>query len=438
MSLPASVNYAEPMATLPENTQSFSVVSTSLNGSVFGPSSQIIVDLGNRGFLDPASLYFRYKVTWTSPGVTSIANARIVGTPAYTPILRVDTLVNSQTIETINNYNTVANIHTNLALSVADKLGQQYSLGYGLLSADGLANEDTDGSSFVTAASGGGSTTFTRAYSAPLISMLGFSDKLLPLFLMNNTRFVFTLDTAGNCGLQTATATDALISNFSITNFEVVYNCVDMGPAVERDVASMNPKIRIKTSSYASGIAPQIPASSSGSTSLSFNMRYASVKAVILACAGAGANSANRLMDALDVTAGNGDYQFVIGGINYPQRSLSTLNNKAGLMMELRRVMGTIFGNTVAMAITADEFNASTLAATSYNKPGKFWVGSCLQKLTVASRSFFTGVSTQLSPIQVNINLGYSNNQVVTPVLVLWYDAVIELDSVTHQILMIQ
>ena len=133
MSLPASVNYAEPMATLPENTQSFSVVSQAVNGATFGPSSQIIVVLGNRGFLDPASLYFRYKVTWTSPGLVAAATAWVVGTPVYTPILRLDCLVNSQTIETINNYNTVCNMHTNLALSVADKLGQQYNLGLALL-----------------------------------------------------------------------------------------------------------------------------------------------------------------------------------------------------------------------------------------------------------------------------------------------------------------
>ena len=438
MSLPASVNYAEPMATLPENTQSFSVVSQAVNGATFGPSSQIIVDLGNRGFLDPASLYFRYKVTWTSPGLVAAATAWVVGTPVYTPILRLDCLVNSQTIETINNYNTVCNMHTNLALSVADKLGQQYNLGYGTAPGDALSNENTDGGSFATIANGGGVTNAVRYYSAPLISMLGFSDKLVPLFLMNNTRLIFTLDTASNCG--SSLAADSAISGFSITNFEVVYNCVDMGPSVEREISAMNPKLRIKTSSYAAGVSPQIPAGTTGSTSLSFNMRYASVKAAILACGGAGALSANRLLDSLDATTGNGDYQFMIGGINFPQRSLSTTNNKAGILMELRRVMGTIFGSTVAMSITSSEFNRDTSSATSVVQPGKFWVGVCLQKLTVASRAFFTGVSTQLSPIQVNLNIGtaVAANQPIVPILVLWYDAVIELDSATHQILMIQ
>ena len=434
MSLPQSVNYAEPMVTLPENTQSFSVVSQPVNGAAFGPSSQIIVDLGNRGFLDPASLYIRYKVIWSTPGVAAAAsNCYILGTPAYTAFLRMDCLVNSQTIETINNYNTVCNLHTNLALSVADKLGQQYNLGYGLGAGDPLNNENTDSGQFPVAQNT--ATTLTRTYSAPLISMLGFSDKLIPLFLMNNTRFVLTLDTAANCG--SALAADAAIANFSITNFEIVYNCIDMGPQVEREVAAMNPKLRIKSSSYACGVAPQIPAGSAGATSLSFNMRYASVKAAILACGGAGALSANRLLDSLDVTNSTGDYSFVVGGINYPQRALSTVNNKAGLMMELRRVMGSIFGNTVAMSVTTSEFTATTQTATSAVQPGKFWVGVCLQKLTVASRAFFTGISTQLSPIQVNINLGVASNQVVTPMLVLWYDAVIELDSATHQVLMI-
>ena len=125
--LPQSVNYQEPLVVLPENTMNFEYTATPVNGSTFAPSSQILVDLGNRGFLDPASLYFRYKITYTG---TAAQVPTICGVPAYTPILRLDTFANSQNIETINNYNSVSALSVNMQLNVADKLGQQYNLGF--------------------------------------------------------------------------------------------------------------------------------------------------------------------------------------------------------------------------------------------------------------------------------------------------------------------
>ena len=101
--LPSAINYQEGLAVLPENTQNFNVACVPVNGGAIGPSSQIQVDLGNRGFLDPASLLIRYKITYTV--ATAGDTIRVVGTPAYTPFLRLETLVNSNTVESINNYN---------------------------------------------------------------------------------------------------------------------------------------------------------------------------------------------------------------------------------------------------------------------------------------------------------------------------------------------
>ena len=117
--LPTLVNYQEPLVVLPPETQNFEYTAVPVNGSTFAPSSQILVDLGNRGFLDAASIYFRYKMTYTFAAGAVNDTINIVGTPAYTPLLRLDTFANSQNIETINNYNTVANIsvsYTHLTL----------------------------------------------------------------------------------------------------------------------------------------------------------------------------------------------------------------------------------------------------------------------------------------------------------------------------------
>ena len=109
--LPSQVNYNEPLLRLPENTTNFLAAALPTNGSKFGPGSIAQVDLQtNRGFLDPASLSIRYKVSVSS---ASNEQAKIVGTPAYTFINKFVCYANSQTIETISNYNTVANLLTN-------------------------------------------------------------------------------------------------------------------------------------------------------------------------------------------------------------------------------------------------------------------------------------------------------------------------------------
>jgi hypothetical protein len=426
MSLPASVNYDEPMFSLPEGS-SFEFSATPVNGSVFGPSSQIIVDLGNVGFLDPKSLFFRYSITYTA-GIT--ADPKTVGTPAYTPFSRLDTLVNSQTIETVNLYGVVSNLYTNLQLSISDKMGNP-ALGY----QDGLTNQNTDGATIPNV--GTTATSAPQYMSAPLLGILGNCDKLIPLFLLNQTRVVLTLDSVANVASNITLESTSLV-NFAISNFEICYNCVQMGSAVEREIM-MSPKLRLKSTSYATSTAPQIASGTSGSLSMQFNMRYASVRSAILISGGTSATfSANKNYDSYDLTSGNGDYQFNIGGIGYPQKPISTINNKAGVISELRKVVGSIFGSTVSMAISREEFNKAQNSATSVVLPAKFWVGTLLMRLIEPSRSLFNGVSTQLSPINVNVNINTATTQAINPTLVLLYDAVIEIDSMSRQVTMVQ
>ena len=426
--LPSAINYQEGLAVLPENTQNFNIACVPVSGGAIGASSQIQVDLGNRGFLDPASLLFRYQITYT---IASGSTGRVVGTPAYTPILRLETLVNSNTVESINNYNTVANMLTNLQLGVSEKYGQQTSFGYENTTSP-VIMENLDGAIMLSAA-----TTVVRWYSAPLIGLLAGSEKLIPLFLLNNIRLQFTLDTLAN--IQTNLSGDSgIITAFAITNFEVCYNMIDFGHDVEREIIALNPKIRIKSQSYSTGSQP-IASTLSGSFSLVYNQRYASVKSAYLNMGGTDVNkSANKNMDSYDITSGNGDYSFQIGNINYPQKALSTTNNRSGILQELRRSMNTIFGSNVSMSINTAEFAYISTSQTTASIPAKFWVGVCLQKLTIPQKAFFTGISTQNSPITVAININTATSQAHNVMLILNYDAIIEIDSSTKQCILIQ
>ena len=71
------------------------------------------------------------------------------------------------------------NMLVNLQMSVADKLGQQYSLGYVDTTTASVANESLDGRLCSSAGE-------TFSLSAPLYSLLGNSEKLIPLFLLQN------------------------------------------------------------------------------------------------------------------------------------------------------------------------------------------------------------------------------------------------------------
>ena len=422
--LPNSINYEEPLATLPPDTQNIQVIANPVNGATFGANSQIIVDLGNRGFLDPASLYIRYKFTAASAG-----NVEMVGTPVYTPFLRLDTLINSATVETINNYNVISNMLTNLKLSVSDKIGQQYALGYTDSGATTpINNEQTDGRTVSNAENG--------FLSGPLYNCLSFSEKMIPLFLMNNIRLVFTLDSLTNmCNTQTGKNP---FTGFTISNFELCYNMIDFGSEINNNIMAMD-KIRIKSQSFASSVSP-LASATSGNVNLVFNHRYSSVKAAYLNCGGGDAlKSANKNMDAYDITSGNGDFQLQVNGVNYPSRSLSTINNKAGILQELRKTMNSIFDKNVAMSINSYEFSVySSTSTTSFIIPAKFWVPFCLQKLTIPQKAFFTGVNTNGSPLTVSINIGTATSQIHNVMLILNYDMILEIEPQSKQVQVIQ
>lgn len=425
--LPNQVNYAEPLLMLPENTSNFLVAALPSNGSTFGPGSIAQVDLTtNRGFLDPASLSIRYKITTTSATGTQ---TKIVGTPLYTFINKYVCYANSQTIETISNYNTVANLLVNLQMGVSEKVGQQYNLGYNNTTSTPVTNEQTDGRICAIA----GETFYL---SGPLPSLLGNSEKLIPLFLLQNMRLEFTFESLANVSSNIAADSGSIMTGYTISNFEVVYNVVDFGQEIQRSIIAENPKIRIKSSSYNTSIAP-IANGTTGNVNLIYNLRYASIKSAFLNFGGTStAYSANKNMDSFDLSSGTNDYCLSIAGINYPQKPLRT-DNKAGIMNELRRAMGSIYGNNVSMSINSVEFAAIDQGSTTYVIPGKFWVGINLQKLTIASKAFFTGVSTQNSPITAIMNLGGTTNQLYNVMLVANYDAIIDIDTQTKQVVIV-
>ena len=459
VALPKVVDYNEPMYSLPPNTQSFQVVCNPISGSSFTPSSQIDIDLGSRGFMDPKSLMIRYKIT-----TANAAEAYIVGTPVYTPFLRVSTMMNSQTVETINNYNVVANMLTNLNRDLAQKLGEAYSYGYNAEALNATTvptnNEQTDGGVF--AANG------SKSLSAPLICSLSQCEKLVPLNLLNGIRLTFTLDsivnmfsTISNVGATpaygftnpanytpgavavavsvpgTAGTAVAVPTNYTISNFEVVYNCIDFGDEVKNMVASMD-RIRIKSQTWASSVQT-LASGASGQQNLIYNHKFSSVKSLFLNMGGANrAISANGNMDSYNVAGATGDYQFICGQQSIPQRVLSCNNNYGGILQSLRQAIGSVFDKNNAMSINSVEFGRALSDAVTWPiLPCKFIVGVSTEKIKVPG-SFFTGISTEASPISAIININTPTSQIHNAMLIVNADLVYEIDPQTKQVVVIQ
>lgn len=412
--LPDTVNYGEQLSSLPKNTQCLNIACAPSNLQSATSGSQIYFDLINRGYLDPQSMYISYTYT-----LTSAVGAQMIGVPVYTPFNRCEVSVASQTIDSIQNYNIVMNTLLNGNFDVAQKYGQQASYGYN--ASTGVPSlEQLDGRLMTLNEVG----TFT----APLMTILSSSEKLIPLGMMGATRITLTVDSINNMFTTTVVPTGFVLSNLSLR-----YKVIEYGPDVDQAIRMANPNgLTIKTQSFASS-SQNLNAGQTGYTELIYNFRYSSIKSLI-AVNGNGTAGSNKQFDSVDLTSGTGDYSFSCGGIIYPQKALNTSTNKTEILQEFRSAMGSIFDKNNNCSINTVEFGYnSTAAATSYSAPAKFYVGTSLEK-QIGSNSILSGVSSSDSPITYRINTGTSigaNQSTVS--LIVNYDALIIVDPNSKQ-----
>jgi hypothetical protein len=248
-------------------------------------------------------------------------------------------------------------------------------------------------------------------------------------------RIQLTLDSLANIGSQVTG--DSALSSYTISNFEIVYNQIQFPASVHQQIKMAVPKIRIKTQSFGVG-SQSLPAASNGTINLYYNLRYASIRSLFLISAPSTAVSASRSMESVDPTTNSGSIQFSVGGVVMPQNPLSTVNNKAGILNELRRAMGSIYDKNNSMSIGGTEFIQTQASTTTIVIPGKFYVGINTQKLTQSQDYMFTGVSSTNSQINVIISTSTVIANALNAYLIANYDAIFEIDTLTKQLNYIQ
>ena len=428
MSLPIEVA-PKNMGQLPPSTSCNSLVANPINGASFTENQIISFDLATgRGFLNPNSLYIRYK--FTASGMVG-AGGQMIGTPVYSPLFQFQMLFNSQVVETITDYNLYCEDLINIKTDVASKAGLSQALGYGGVGTVFTMN-NVNGR-LLTA------TPDAFTLSGPIPCILSQSESYVPLFMFGAVRINFTLDTIANMFNTTNTPT-----GYTMTNVELCYDVINFDPAVEAYYASLanqSGKIVLKSYSVATGSQP-LASGSSGSFQLPFNYRLASIKSLLLHNSPAvapGATTGCGKHTALDITSNNGSYQFECGQMLYPPRSLSTVNNKAGLISELCL---SLFGNrniaSNSLGLTPTTWNVTSASyPDTYTACGMAYVGVNLERIP-SNSAMLTGVSSLLAPINVRLEINTVTSIPCQIRLFAIYDALIEIDVNTREVRILQ
>lgn len=433
--IPKEINYLNPKMGLPQNTQSSQISIKPISGNTFrlASSTQIQFDLPSNAFLRPDSLYLRYKINVNLTAVSNPATANycaIVGTPAFSPLARLDTYFGSQIVETINNYNVVNNMLINNSLDTVQKFRAGVLFGNVTEAATSATYTESENGRFLYSA---GAQVNSFGVVSPINCVLSNAANLIPLFAMPTVRVQFTLDDFSNVLAQEGTATATYID---LSDVELVYTSVDFGAEIENTVRSMGAgKFFIPTTSY-SVISQSVPAFS-GNTELSYSMRLSSVKSMYFLAAGT--SSKNKLYDSYNITTA-GTYQFSIGGLLYPQIPISSANGAAIALYEEMQAKGASVASkdvfsTVAKYSQYYLANNANLTTNNnvdgYKQPASFVVGYDTEKLKT-NDALLSGVSTQNSNVGVRLLNTANSGSTLTGILIAHYDGLIEIDTMVR------
>ena len=430
MSLPLEVNYAQQVSEFAQSTMNEVVLTPSTGSGKYDAGGSVIkFDFLTSGVIDPSSIILRFQAL---VGTSTTNSAQIRGTPASAFFSKLEVLLGSSVIESIQNYNVVANMWTNLNQDISMKYGNQVPYGWGSATAATLMTE-CDGR--VCANTGG---TEIISFAIPLCCLLSNSCKAIPAFCMNQISIQLTTETLANVFMPTLAAVAStppipatgVPATLQLQNLELVYNKIEFDKSVERSILSM-PKLVFKSWSFTNS-SVSVPSASSGQISLVYNQKLASIKSAFIHCSPPTASTNNGLFDAVDPTVGNGDVNVVINGTQYPSRSISTLNARSYVIQSLRKALGNLTDKSNNLSINNAEFLGTSATATLF-QPAKAYFGIGLEKMHIPDEvAILAGVSSNGSNITVNINTATQTATQLNVSLILAYDALFEIDTVNR------
>ena len=426
--LPKEIDFSRKLPDLPDGVTSTLASVQSINGTSFTSGNVIEFQLPARDglFIDPRSIFIRFRFKGTS----QVAAAALRRKTCWSVFSKLDEYINSTPISSVYNYHQVANMLCDLNYNVADVFGQQASWGISpLAGAPTFAQFDSYTFSGATA-------TDNLSCAAPLLgSALSNMDHFIPTGLMGQVRLQLTV--ASITDLCTTGTTN--LASFSIENPEICFQTFEAGIAVQNMVASMAPKLYIRSSAYANQ-STSLAAATTGFNQLLFNHRYRSVENLFVLCSGNDvAKSVNAWGDSYALTK-SGTLQTQISTQQFPTLPIRYDVHRSAVLQYNRMAVGAVTDNRNSMSIGAVEFayNIADATITTKEEPAKHIVAFPVSKLAVQSpnqqSALLSGVDASAAPINLLVNISDATNQACSVAMICQYSCLIEVDPMTRQV----
>lgn len=426
LNIPSDVLYTASKPSIPAGSDHVDNQLAPTSGSgTYSPGDVFYFDLPSANFADfQNSLYVRANINVVQPSNTGGSSFNVIGTPLYSWISKLETIINSTTYESISNLGPVANMFVNSQLNYSQKIGNS-NFGY-----TGVSAGTVNGAQ-ITVATGGTPITAPTVIpvSGPLPCVLSSCAQLVPMFACPLVRLQFTVAQLADV-LTAGTGTNPIVpTSFTVSDIRLCYKSISFGPQVEQYVKQMMPNIMIKTTALQ--IMSQAVAAFQGQQDLTFNMRNQSIKSLFSILSPTAATTVNRLQDSQDLTNGNGTYQFNINSKYFPSFQLNTKTNKSQFLSEHKMAIAASSGHSIQsanMSITPTEFLTLGSTTTTMTQMGKFYVSSNCEK-HMSNNYVMSGVSSRDAPIIFSINNSSGGVSVAaTVVLIVLADAMLEID----------
>jgi hypothetical protein len=426
--LPKEVNYS--LAQLPPSVRGESFVSAPQNGASFAESQQIQLSLVQNvgAYFVPQSAYLTFNINIT-PHASS--DNYLLGIPAASVFSRSDLFLNSQNVESIQNYGALVNTLFNGKMNIAQRAGLSYPFGTSLTSGDATKVDSR-------LVAGGGSAE-KISVSCPLCNLLTNADKMINLS-MGEFRLLLTLDQLANIACE-ADGTATSLTGFSITDVELHYDCVVFDAQTDALILGSQVDsagdIYMKSESYQT-TQSVIASSQVGSIEMPFANSLVSIKSLITNFT---RSDRYKQFASYDITgSAGGSVQYTIAGQVYPPRAIDTANHRSSVVLE---TIGALHGNKANPAHTDCAYSANNFrdvavaqGSDDVRDLSKATFGCSVEKID--GSYMLTGQSSMNSNSTIRLNIGTATPVACNALMIFNHDAILKYNPATNQVVVMK
>ena len=426
MSLPREVEYR--VSSLPPEVSTSAYVSRAVNGGGnFTTGQQVQVNLiQNRGcYLIPSSMYATFNINVTADGADTNV---LLGLPGVSVIERSDVFLNSTSVDTINNYNSIVNMLYNGKLGVSEKMGLSKCLGNEFV--QNAANEVDSR----VISNGTGANIISVA--VPLANILSLQSTLWPLDSAE-ARIYLTIADILNISCKND-GTASTLTAFSVSDFQIHYKAVTFDAQTDMLIKSQvqpDGQIYFKSESYQSSVA-NLPTGSAGSQNLVFANSLTSIKSLQTQFCRA---DRFKLGSAASYNPNFTQFSYQVGGRNYPQTPLSSSADAAVTLEFLESIHGIMSHPDAAQtSMSVNNFRGLNDAfnADSFKDLPKCYFGYNSERLP--SNSALNGISSQNSNIVVRVDIGAATTSTATCLQIFHHDCILKYDPIANSMVVMR